>query len=205
MAFGFGWIKKIKSYYRLKELNSMMRMGPNCQIYEDAVIHNLQGVAGRDHLTIGENTHIRGELTIYPYGEGLRIGNNCYVGHNSVIRAGNSITIGNDVLIAHNVTIMDTDSHEIDAEERAKSFLLMLKEGHPKSPGQVKTAPVVIHDHAWISYNVCILKGVTIGEGAIIGAGSVVTKDVPAWTMAAGNPARVIKGLKEDNREIIGR
>ncbi len=197
MAFGLGIIKKIKAHYRLRELNRIMRLGRNSCVHLDCRIFNLQGEAGRDHLVIGENTHLRGEIIVYPYGDGIRIGDNCYVGLNSVIRSGNSIVIGNDVLIAHNVTIMDTDSHEIDAKERAKSYRLMLKEGHPKSPGLVKTAPVVIHDHAWISYNVCVLKGVTIGEGAIVGAGSVVTKDVPAWTMVAGNPAKVIKQMEK--------
>lgn len=72
----------------------------------------------------------------------------------------------------------------------------MLKNGHPNSPGNVRTAPITIKDYAWISYNVCILKGVTIGEGAIVGAGSVVTKDVPDWTVVAGNPAKIIRYIK---------
>ncbi|MBP5375841.1 MAG: acyltransferase [Bacteroidaceae bacterium] len=197
MAFGFGIIKKIKKRHRLRKLNRIMRMGKGSCVYKESRIINMQGEAGRDRLVIGDHTHVRGELTIYPYGEGLRIGNNCYVGHNSIIRAANRIDIGNYVLISHSVNIIDTDSHEIDAEERAKAYMRLLEEGHPKSPGLVKTAPVVIHDHAWISYNVCVLKGVTIGEGAIVGAGSVVTKDVPAWTMVAGNPAKVIKQLEK--------
>lgn len=60
----------------------------------------------------------------------------------------------------------------------------------------VKTAPIHINEKVWIGMNAIILKGVTIGEGAIVGAGSVVTKDVPPWTVVAGNPARVVKKLK---------
>ena len=60
----------------------------------------------------------------------------------------------------------------------------------------VNSRPIVIKDDVWIGMNVIILKGVTIGEGAIVGAGSVVTKDVPAWTVVAGNPAKVVKHLK---------
>ncbi|WRH68887.1 MAG: DapH/DapD/GlmU-related protein [Planktothrix sp. GU0601_MAG3] len=59
----------------------------------------------------------------------------------------------------------------------------------------VKSAPVIIEDHVWIGFNVAILEGVTIGKGAIIGASSVVTKDVEAFTVVAGNPAKVIKKL----------
>ena len=60
----------------------------------------------------------------------------------------------------------------------------------------VNSNPIKICDDVWIGMNVIILKGVTVGEGAIVGAGSVVTKDVPAWTVVAGNPARVVKVLK---------
>lgn len=130
-------------------------------------------------------------------GGGISIGEFSYVGKYSVIRAADSITIGNHVLIAHNVTIIDTDSHEIDHLERADSYLKMLRYGHPSSKGSVLTKPIVIKDYAWISYNVSVLKGVTIGEGAIIGAGSVVTHDIPDYCVAIGNPAVVVKRLKE--------
>ena len=65
-----------------------------------------------------------------------------------------------------------------------------------KDWGFVNTKPIKVCNDAWIGMNVIILKGVTIGEGAIVGAGSVVTKDVPAWTVVAGNPARVVKSLR---------
>lgn len=61
-------------------------------------------------------------------------------------------------------------------------------------------APVKISDKVWIGFNSIILKGVTIGEGAVVGAGSVVTKDVPAWTVVAGNPARIIREIPENER-----
>jgi acetyltransferase-like isoleucine patch superfamily enzyme len=69
----------------------------------------------------------------------------------------------------------------------------MLCEGHSKVKPNVETKPIIIEDYAWISFNVSILKGVRIGQGAIIGAGSVVTNDVEAFTLVAGNPAKFIK------------
>ena len=66
-----------------------------------------------------------------------------------------------------------------------------------KDWSNVNSAPITICDDAWIGMNCIILKGVTIGEGAIVGAGSVVTKDVPAWTVVAGNPARVVKKISK--------
>lgn len=173
------------------------------RFYKEAEVTNMQAP---DKVKIGENSHIRGELTVYPYGEGIKIGDNCYVGENSVIRSGNRIEIGNSVLIAHDVTIIDSDSHEIDYIEREKSFKKMITFGHPKTPGHVRTSPIIIDDNVWISYNVCILKGVHIGRGAIIGAGSVVTKDIPPFTIAVGNPAKSIRkldGIRDENSSLF--
>lgn len=91
------------------------------------------------------------------------------------IRCFESISIGAGAKIAHDVTIMDGDGHLIDYE------------------GYVPIKPIVIENHVWIGTKAVILKGVHIGEGAIVAAGSVVTRDVPPHTLVAGNPARVIK------------
>lgn len=84
------------------------------------------------------------------------------------------IEIGEGVMIAQNVTIYDSDAHEI-------------------SGGRGVTLPVRIGDHVWIGLSAIILKGVTIGDGAVVAAGAVVTRDVPPGTLVAGNPARVIR------------
>ena len=72
--------------------------------------------------------------------------------------------------------------------------------GHKEWAG-VKIAPVRIANRAWLGFNVAVLPGVTVGEGAVVGACSVVTRDVPAWTIAAGNPARVLRELSDDERQ----
>lgn len=165
----------------------------NSKFYSSAKVFNLNN--NKNEIIIGHNTHIRGELLVYPYGEGIRIGNYCYIGENSIVRSGEKVVIGDNVLIAHNVTIIDTDSHELDWEKRHFGFKYMIEKGHSKNKGVIKTAPIIIEDNVWISYNVCILKGVTIGRGAIVAAGSVVTKDVLPFTMVAGNPAKIVKQL----------
>lgn len=96
----------------------------------DSLVQNLKN--DKNNIVVGSNTHIRGELTIYQYSKNLLIGDNCYLGQGSIIRTGESITKGNNVLIAHNITIIDSDSHEINASERAESYVKMLKFGHPK-------------------------------------------------------------------------
>lgn len=133
--FIYKCLRKIKSIYYLLDENFKKKniiFGTNCKLHPESIIDNLQE---REKLMIGKGTHIRGELFVYPYGNGISIGDNSYVGKNTVIRSGNRVSIGNNVLIAHNVTILDTDSHEIDAFERAASYALLVTKGHPQEAG----------------------------------------------------------------------
>ena len=171
-------------------------MGKNSKPYEQTEVHNIAN--DKTKIQIGENTHIRSELLVFLYGGQIMIGDNCYLGHNSFIWSGNSIKIGNDVFISHNCSVIDTNSHEIDYSQRAETYKDRLKYGNPKQESNIQTAPIIIEDHAWLSFNVIVLKGVTIGKGAIIAAGSVVTKDVPAFTMVAGNPAKFVKNIDKN-------
>jgi len=165
----------------------------NAYFYYDSTVHNAQN--DKTKIIVGNDTHVRATLLVFPYGGKISIGNNCYVGDMSRIWSAESVSIGNDVLISHNVNILDSDSHEMDMQERQINGRISLKNGLPNVKGTVKSAPIKICNNAWIGFNSIILKGVTIGEGAIIAAGSVVTKDVPAMTLVAGNPARVVKSL----------
>lgn len=144
-------------------------------------------------IVIDTNTNVRGNILVFNYGGKITIGKNCYIGEGTNIWSGDKISIGNNVLISHNVNIVDTNSHELNSIERTDRYTQLIKYGPWKDKGSIDTAPIKIEDYVWISFNVIILKGVTIGEGAIVAAGSVVTKDVPAYSMVAGNPAKVIK------------
>ncbi|MFT3694668.1 MAG: acyltransferase [Kofleriaceae bacterium] len=146
-------------------------------------------------IRVGANTLVDGELLVHDYGGQIEIGESSYIGPGTRVWSGERLVIGNHVFVAHNSTIVDTNAHQVDAEERAEHYQRTVVEARPFEKGTIETAPVVIGDHAWINFNVAILKGVTIGEGAIIGAGSVVTHDVPPFVLCAGNPARVIREL----------
>ncbi|MBD2129908.1 acyltransferase [Microcoleus sp. FACHB-1] len=115
---------------------------------------------------------------------------------NGTLIAAQRINIGDDVLIAGGVTIVDHNAHSLSFSQRSED-VVNWKIGK-KDWTNVKIAPVTISNKVWIGFNSIILKGVRIGEGAVVGAGSVVTKDVPAWTVVAGNPARVIREIAED-------
>lgn len=123
----------------------------------------------------------------------IMIGSNCFIGRSHLVSA-NSILIGDDVIISWGVTIVDHNSHSLIWDHRKSDVSTWQRK--VKDWSNVRIAPVVIERRVWIGFNAIILKGVTIGEGAIVGAASVVTRDVPPYTVVAGNPARIIRKLE---------
>ncbi len=111
------------------------------------------------------------DVVLFPRSR-LRIGST-YINSDCKIRCHESITIGDGCAISHDFTVMDSNAHILD--------------------GSKGTAPVVVEDHVWIGTRVMVLSGVTVGEGAVIAAGSVVTRDVPARSLVGGVPAKVIR------------
>ncbi len=153
-----------------KHHGSHMSFGLGLQLRSAARSNPL----GADHPVI---------LCTWQAGALLQVGENFAMTGGSIIAA-ERIVIGDNVNVGANTTIMDTDFHPLDAQARRLDSELG------------KTAPVIIEDDVFIGMNCLILKGVTLGRGSVIGAGSVVTKDVPPYTMAAGNPARVIGNVQ---------
>ena len=117
-------------------------------------------------------------------GSSIRIGDNVGIS-GSTLNASTSITIGNNVLIGSGCLITDTDSHPLNWQERKE-----------QQNDKTACAPIVIEDDVFIGARSIVLKGVTIGKGAVIGAGSVVSRDVPDFSVVCGNPAKVVKTLK---------
>lgn len=115
----------------------------------------------------------------------FRVGNNTYLGPGLSVGVAREISIGTACLIGSNVSITDNDGHPIDPAKRAK--------GKPVNSENVR--PVRISDNVWIGEGVAVLKGVSIGEGAIVGARSVVMHDVPPFSIAVGNPAKTVKAV----------
>lgn len=159
-------------------------------------------------IEIGANSQIFGTLVVQRPSAHIRIGERTQIGVSNLIAAC-EINIGDDVLMAWGVTVMDNDSHSLSWIER-KNDVMQCGEDYRKTPEDfarnknwsvVKMAPIHIHNKAWIGFRVLILKGVTVGEGSVIGAGSVVTRDIPPYCMVAGNPARIIRQLPVDKNE----
>ena len=141
-------------------------------------------------LKIGKNTDISDFTTLVAMNDPLNqldnssliIGSNTYIGEYNNIRAGGGlIQIGNNCSISQHISII-ASNHKYDKSSLIRSQLWDLKNNY-----------VIIKDDVWIGANVVILPGVTVSKGAIIGAGSVVTKDVPEYAIVIGSPARVIR------------
>lgn len=151
---------------------------------------------GEDYISIGDHSRIeRGcAITAWDYtpdGEkhtpSIIIGEGCSFGECNHISAINRIEIGNHVLTGRWVTIVD-NNHGDTSMDSLRVEPVMRK--------VLSKGPVIIGDNVWIGDKATILPGVTIGEGAVVAANSVVTKDVPAYSIVAGNPARVVKQAK---------
>lgn len=113
------------------------------------------------------------QLHLRDRGALIEIGDGTFVNHRTELVAHERVSIGRDCLLAWDVLVLDSDSHSVD--------------------GAAPTAPVTIGDRVWIGCRATVLKGVTVGDGAVIAAGSVVVRDVPPRALVAGNPARVVR------------
>ena len=143
-------------------------------------------IIGHTKIYIGDDVNFFGKVDFFSgrlFDEPKVVfGNRVDIGHNVVFIVNKEIVLEDDVNVASGVRFMDTDSHPRDTMERIADL--------PPHPEEVK--PVRIGRYAWIGHNAFIMKGVTIGEGAIIGVNSVVVNDIPPYCVAMGNPARVV-------------
>lgn len=162
---------------------SNIRIGDGTYIDEGVYLHACpQGIA------IGERSYVmhHAELHVYNFRDiphaGIQIGDNCLISEFNVLRGQGGITIGDNVYTAPLVQILAVN-HVYDDPTRP-----IIEQG-------ITAEGIVIENDAWIGAGAIILDGVTVGRGAVVGAGAVVANDVPAHTVVAGSPARVIKEI----------
>ncbi|OAI40210.1 hypothetical protein AYO38_06225 [bacterium SCGC AG-212-C10] len=141
-------------------------------------------IFNRGSIRFGERVRLDGTTVPLEFGcfnDGqLEIGEGTYINYGSNISAQVRVVIGKDCMIGQYAIIMDSDYHDVFDHN---------------APG--KMAPIVIEDNVWLGARVTVLRGSRIGRGAVIGAHSVVTGDVPPYSFAAGVPARVVRSLRE--------
>lgn len=141
----------------------------------------LLGIIG---VKIGKNLKTF-SITTLENPTGISIGNNVWIGKNVALYGCNGIIIGDDVVIAKDVSLI-SGNHEY-----SNKTVKINKQGM-----QMNKPPIIIGNDVWIGEKAIILKTVNIGEGCVVGAGAVVTKDTPAFSVVAGNPAVIIKKRK---------
>lgn len=163
----FKLFRGVLKSFRIKNCGPLLRVGPGVRIMKK-----------NGEINLGRKVQLHRYVKLSVLGnEGyaqIDIGDNTSIGDRTEIHAGKSVSIGSGCNIAWDVCIMDRDYHKFN------------------SPIE-EIKPLKIGDNVWIGCNSIILKGLTIGEGAVVAAGSVVTKDVPPKTLVGGNPAKVLK------------
>ncbi|UGA57734.1 acyltransferase [Vibrio sp. VB16] len=146
-------------------------------------------ISGPLSIDVGENCRISGQTTFSgrstSHNPSLIIGNNVGIGWQTTMAVGTQIVIGNNVRIAGRSSLFGYSGHPFDAKKRAA--------GDPDLSNQ--TGDITLEDDVWLGSNVTVNKGVTIGKGTIVATGSVVTKSLPCFVLAAGNPAKIIRAI----------
>ena len=159
-------------------------------------MEKLPYIVGSGQIIIDDNVQLSGKIDIgfsnrINENPSLQVGNNSYIGSGCRFLIAHSICIGNNCFLANNVDVIDNDGHPIEPDERREH----------KPPHAENVRPVNIGNDVWIGRGAFITKGVTIGDRSIIAAMSVVVKDVPADSIVAGNPAKIVKTLNLLNIE----
>lgn len=189
----------IKKLYRKRRLNkvskivknSVTQVGKICEIDYGTVVELMNG-STKDDVVIHDNVMLSACRLISVCHGKITIGNSTKVGKGASILCVDRVSIGCYTEIAPNVRIVDNNNHPVNPEFRR--FTRTTPHGSDaRSWVHSVHKPVVIGDNCWIGENSRIQKGVTIGDNSIVAACSVVTKDVPANSIAAGNPARIVK------------
>lgn len=159
-------------------LRSALTLGPRVRLWGVPLVNN------RGKLYVGDRVRLSSvvstlELAVDPQGT-LEIGDRVLINHGCSIGATKLVRIGDRCNIGSQVILMDNSFHDIDPERRDV---------------QPEPAPVVLESNVWLAARVIVLPGVTVGRNSVVGAGSVVTRDVPPNVLAAGIPAKVIRSL----------
>lgn len=150
----------------------------------DEEIEKRQAIMKKLFKHIGDRVYLEPDFTC-EFGKNITLGNDLYINFGCTLLDCGQITIGNNTLLGPNVS-MYSANHSLDAEERIAGALI--------------PEPITIGNRVWIGGGTTILSGVTIGDDSVIGAGSVVTRDIPAGVVAAGNPCKVIRKITDKDK-----
>ena len=168
-------------------INAQLRIRPKARLPLSVRLTGRIRLESEGHVEFGQGVMLIGDVVPIEFvshkGACISIGDHTFINYGSSISAHKLIKIGRHCLLGHYTLILDNNEHGVE-----------LREAVPPS------APVIIEDHVWIGSRVIILPGVSIGHHSVVGAGSVVTKDIPPNCLAVGNPVRVVRQFAEHAR-----
>ncbi len=174
----FDFLNKVMAVIRARIYLSQTQLGRKVRVDGRVYVHP------DGNIIIGDRCRFTGTMGGLELGAGpegtLEIGENTFINYGTSVSAMKRVTIGRDCAIGTYCMIMDNDFHKISPEERYE---------FPESD------PITIGDKVWLGGHVIVLKGVTIGDGSVVAAGSIVTKDIPPRSLAVGAPAKVIRQI----------
>jgi acetyltransferase-like isoleucine patch superfamily enzyme len=187
--------------YRLRKWRRQIVIADSTWLEGAFAVDFMVAPEDRRYVQIGERGMLNMKIVFESRQGNVEIGDRVYIGGGSII-CRERIVIGSDVTMAWGVCIYDHNSNSLDWRQRAK-VVDHFYENHGKPDCYegidwtgVASASIVIEDKVWIGFDAVILKGVRVGEGAVIGARAVVTSDVEPYTIVAGNPARMVKRVE---------
>ena len=199
----------LKNIYRKYRFENKLKNFSRClSIHETAILlpsvnFDFRTERTRKSISIDEKSMVGCNFVFESTQGSIEIGKRTYIGGGTNLICREKIEIGDDVTIAWGVYLYDHNSHSLDwrnrcadIEQQRMDYLNNGKFIKNKDWSTVKSAPIKIEHKVWIGFNAIVLKGVTIGEGAIVAAGSVVVKDVEPWTIVGGNPAQFVKRIE---------
>jgi acetyltransferase-like isoleucine patch superfamily enzyme len=185
--------------------HSLATIGADFMVHGSSAIENESKDPAR--IIIGKKSRIISAALIVKENANITIGDYCVLQNGSSVSALEKVTIGNYVGIASGTSITDNNTHALGAENWIRHRIKVAPGGSGYSGlgngwELSDSAPVTICDAVWIGSGCRILKGVTIGEGAVVASGSVVTKDVEPYSIVAGNPAKKVKQIERPAKTI---
>lgn len=185
-------INKLKKYlYAKRFLNNVTCAGTKYDIWPHSKALTIFGSTKND-ITIDDDFTINSGQIVSCNGGKIHIGSLTKFGFNTKVFCVKSISIGHGTRLGDNVTIVDNNNHSVNPNDR-KIMAQTPRGSKYRSWIYSDNAPISIGEWVWIGTNARICKGVTIGNGAVIAANTIVTKDVPANSICAGNPGRIVK------------
>lgn len=188
-------------FFVKRRINGKFTVIGGNQNFGSKTIIGIADGSTKSDIVLDDHCEVFGRVISYNNGK-IYIGKWAKIGHNSTILCTNKVSIGNDTAIATGVMIIDNNTHPINPDDRR--YMRHTPHGsYERKSLHADSKPIIIGENVWIGTNARINKGVTIGDNSIIAAGSIVTKDVPANAIAAGNPAKIVKTDIDKNTKPI--